>query len=222
MEYLLIHLIMRFFDLIINILLLLNLNMIELFFDTETENIIPRNIHPKHFEKYEKARLVTIAWCLRDENNIYSQHYAIVKNNIEEREIGAEFIHGINREMVDKFGKPLESVLDMFMKDVQICERIVCHNIEFDMKIVASELFRLGRDYDAENVLLCDSFCTMKESTNIVKIPSKFGTSYKWPKLVELHNFLFGRGFDGEHNAQSDNVALINCYYKLKNKIDLE
>ena len=191
--------------------------MVELFFDTETENIIPRNVHPSKFEKY--PRLVSIAWILRNEKNVYSQHYFIVKNETEGTEIGASFIHGINRELVDKFGNPLELILDLFMKDVKICNKIIAHNIDFDVKMVASELFRLGRNYHGDTLLLSDSFCTMKESTEIVRIPSKFGNSFKWPKLIELHTFLFGKGFDSAHNALVDTTALVNCYYKLQEKL---
>jgi len=194
--------------------------MVELFLDTETTNIIPKNTHPSKFEKY--PRLVSIAWILRDEINVYSQHYCIVKNETEDTEIGASFIHHIDRQMVDKFGKPLELILEMFMKDLGICERIVAHNIDFDVKMVASELFRLGKDYDGERLLLSDYFCTMKNSTEIVRIPSKFGNNsfFKWPKLVELHTYLFCEGFSGQqHNALDDTNALVKCYYKLQEKL---
>jgi len=187
--------------------------MFELFFDCETENIIPKKVHPSTFEKY--PRLVSIAWILRDDKNVYSQHYYIVKNDTEGTPIGASSIHGIDRKLVDTFGHPLEFILELFFRDVERCERIVCHNVQFDVQMVASELFRIGRGHQAEILLLCDSYCTMQTSTNLVKLPSKFGTSYKWPKLSELHVFLFGTNFSGAHNALDDTNALVKCYYEL-------
>jgi len=181
----------------------------------------PKKIHPSDFKKYEKCRIVSIAWCLRDHANTYSQHYCIVKNEIEDEKIGADFVHGINRDMVDKFGKPLIMVLEMFMKDFNVANRIICHNVDFDSMVLSSELFRIGENYMAESILLKEHVCTMKRSTDIIKIPSKFGTSYKWPKLTELHMFLFNKSFDGEHNAYNDCLALIRCYYRLEENFNI-
>lgn len=191
---------------------------IDLFFDCETTGIAPKKIHPSNFRAYDNSRMVSICWCLRDKDHVYSQNYCIVQNEITEGKIGAEFIHGITREMVDKYGKPLKSILELFVQDLNICGKLIAHNIDFDASILSSELFRLGFNGDGEQVMLQDKFCTMKKSTDIVKLPSKFGTSFKWPKLSELHNFLFGCGFSGEHCAMEDVNALVRCYYKLQER----
>ena len=79
--------------------------MPELFFDTETTGIFPRNANPIDLEAFSKSRMVSIAWTLKDENTVYSQHYYIVKNEITEGEIGASHVHGIDREMINKYGQ---------------------------------------------------------------------------------------------------------------------
>jgi len=47
--------------------------MPDLFFDTETTGIFPRNASPLDIEAFSKSRMVSIAWTLKDENTIYSQ-----------------------------------------------------------------------------------------------------------------------------------------------------
>jgi len=195
-----------------------------LFFDIETSGLPPMNIQPseKTFGKYDKCRIVSIAWTLRDKCVTYSQNYCIVDpgEDYNEKEIGAEFIHGISRELVDKYGKPIDQVLKLFMRDVRAADRLVAHNISFDKSITIAELYRID---DKESALVLhnhDSLCTMKTTTDIVKIPSRSGYSaYKWPKLQELHEFLFGVGFDDGHNAQADVDALVRCYYKIEKDI---
>jgi len=198
--------------------------MATLFFDIETSGLPPMNIQPseKTFGKYDKCRIVSIAWTLRDERVTYSQNYCIVNpgDDYKEEKIGAEFIHGISRELVDTYGKPIDQVLKLFMRDVRAADKLVAHNISFDKSITIAELYRIG---DKESALVLhnhDCLCTMKTTTDIVRIPSRSGYSaYKWPKLQELHMFLFDVGFEDGHNAQADVDALVRCYYKIKDDI---
>jgi len=188
--------------------------MTELFFDTETSGLFPRNANPIDIDSFSKSRLVSIAWTLRDKKNIYSQHYYVVENEDKESEIGAEFIHGISRGMVQKFGKNIADVLDAFITDCNSADRLVAHNMEFDLKILSSELYRLGL---SEEVLLLNKknkICTMKTTTELCNIPGKWGKP-KWPKLVELHKFLFDKEFENAHHAQCDVDATVNCFYRL-------
>jgi hypothetical protein len=39
----------------------------------------------------------------------------------------------------------------------------------------------------------------------------------KWPRLTELHRRLFGKEFDGDHNALNDVGACMQCYFEMKN-----
>jgi len=48
----------------------------------------------------------------------------------------------------------------------------------------------------------------------MLKIPDpKWG--YKWPKLQELHNHLFGESFEEAHNAMADIEATKKCFIEL-------
>ena len=56
----------------------------------------------------------------------------------------------------------------------------------------------------------------MKLSTDYCKLPGKKG--FKSPRLAELHQVLFGSGFDNAHNALADVEATARCFWDLKNR----
>ena len=191
--------------------------MPQLFFDVETTGLPPRSAKPSDFKKFDGCRVVSIAWVLRDKDTVYSQRYAVADPGIPDETIGAESIHGISRDIVDKYGSPIENVIHEFMDDVRKSEIIVAHNMDFDQKIVSAELFRMGCPVDARDLIDFNSLCTMKTTTNLVKAKSKYG-SYKWPRLEELYTFLFGSSFENAHHAMCDVDALVKCYYVLQEK----
>lgn len=60
---------------------------------------------------------------------------------------------------------------------------------------------------------------TMKLGADICKIPStKKGEKYKWPKLDELYRALFGKSFQGQHNAMNDVRATEECFEELRRR----
>lgn len=189
----------------------------QLFFDVETTGLPPRSAKPSEYEKFDGCRVVSIAWVLRDKKTIYAQRYAVADPGINDEQIGAEFIHGISREIVDKYGIPMENVIHEFMDDVRKAEIIVAHNMEFDQKVVSSELFRMGCPKDADELMNYNTLCTMRSTTNLVKAKGKNG-SFKWPRLEELYVFLFGSSFENAHHAMCDVDALVKCYYMLQER----
>lgn len=191
--------------------------MPELFFDVETTGLPPRKANPETFGQYDSCRVVSIAWVLRDTKTVYSQRYAVTDPGIPDKTIGAEFVHGISREVMDKYGVEISSVLAHFVKDMGDSDKIVAHNLEFDRSVVSAELFRMGCADDARRLMNFKNLCTMKSTTNLVRIPNAYG-SFKWPKLEELYKFLFGHVFENAHHAMCDVDALVECYYRLVEK----
>lgn len=114
-------------------------------------------------------------------------------------------IHGITTAKAEAFGIPARVAFAAFSQLCRVADQAVAHNIGFDLKFVSYEVERAG----AENVILSKPhFCTMEATTDLCKIPGKYG-KWKWPKLIEAHQFLFGVGFDGAHDALVDVRA---CY----------
>lgn len=152
----------------------------ELFFDVETTGLPARGAPCYDLNAYSDARIVSIAWVLHTKHEAMSEHYNIIRQaDTDSEPLGASFIHGINRSMTQKFGKDLATVLKDFMSDVKLSEKIVAHNLEFDSKVVASELYRLG--VDPSTLLNHRTHCTMKSNTDLVKKTFKNSTTYKWP-----------------------------------------
>lgn len=191
--------------------------MPELFFDVETTGLPPRKADPETFQQYDSCRVVSIAWLLRDKKTVYAQRYSVTNPGIPDEKIGAEFVHGISREIMDKYGNPIAAVLADFMTDVKKSDKIVAHNLEFDKSVISAELFRMGFPDDARCLMSFQNLCTMKSTTNLVRIPNSYG-SYKWPKLEELYKFLFGHVFENAHHAMCDVDAMVECYYRLIEK----
>lgn len=191
-------------------------DMPELFFDVETTGLPPRSAKPHDCEKFDGCRVVSIAWVLRDTDTVFSQRYAVVDTGSygEDGSVGAEHIHGVTKQVMCAHGRPVEFILRDFMDDVQKASLIVAHNMDFDQRVVASELHRMGCSEQALFLLEKNSRCTMKSTTNLVKIKTKYG-SYKWPKLDELHACLFGSSFHNAHHAMCDVDALVKCFYRL-------
>jgi len=108
-----------------------------------------------------------------------------------------------------QMGKPLREVIDLILQDAGKAQCIVGHNISFDQKVVGAELCRLGIP---DTISTAKSLCTMHAGTDYCKIPGYYG--YKWPKLQELYNKLFGYDFEDAHDAMADITATKKCFFE--------
>jgi DNA polymerase III epsilon subunit-like protein len=148
-------------------------------------------------------------------------------------------IHGITNKISEKKGINLTLVLKEFFNDLQQTDVLVGHNVSFDINMVKIELMRLiyssdinltyeERKFYKHNLYYLTNqskiVCTVKESVDIcnIKAIDKFGKEYlKYPKLVELHQFLFGSIPNNLHNSLNDILITLRCYVFLKFEIDL-
>jgi DNA polymerase III epsilon subunit-like protein len=121
--------------------------------------------------------------------------------------------NNMSTERCEAEGKPMAWAIKEFVKAIEECKYIIAHNIEFDLKMMASEMYRLKIVTQNKPVRID----TMKHTTDICKIPSPKG-GYKWPNLTELHVFCFQKPFDGAHDAMADVDACANCFFDLKRK----
>lgn len=184
-----------------------------LFFNTETTGM-PRNWKAPISEVDNWPRLVQLAWQLYDERgNLVESKSSIIKPDNFIIPKDASNIHGICTERAYKEGVNLDSVLIIFKEKIEKANLMIAHNISFDEKVVGAEFYRLNNFNPLTKI---DKLCTMQQSTNICKIKSSYG--YKWPKLEELHYFLFKKHFDNAHNAAADIQATADCYFELKKR----
>ena len=80
-------------------------------------------------------------------------------------------------------------------------DRVVAHNLSFDMEMLDIEFSRFG-----EAIQWPEAMCTVEETEHL--------QGYRL-SLTALHEFLFGEGFKGAHRARDDVQAMFRCYRTL-------
>jgi DNA polymerase III epsilon subunit-like protein len=185
-----------------------------LVFDTETTGL-PKNYQAPLDDFFNWPRIVQIAWSLYDaEGNHWESYNYIIKPDgfIISDEVAK--IHRITHARALAEGVDLRQALDHFISDVEKAEYLVGHNIDFDDKIVGSELMRAKLN---NPLVTANKLCTMKTSVQVCKISNNRG-GYKWPNLTELYNCLFKTGFPEAHDAVFDVKACAECFFELKRR----
>jgi DNA polymerase-3 subunit epsilon len=176
-----------------------------LFFDTETTGVPAGN---------DKVHMCQLAWILQSDTakNLAHGNFLIRPEGWTIPDEVAK-IHGITTAIANTEGYPVGEVLSVFAATTYFPIRLVAHNIQFDMAIVACEFSRLSWENSLHGK---ETLCTMQASTALCALPRKSGGGFKWPKLMELHQKLFGREFEGAHDALNDVKALVKCFWELR------
>lgn len=202
-----------------------------IFYDVETTNLVNHK-QPAHHPS--QPHIVQLAAMLTDSNMrevarlncvIKPEGWSIPPSVTETHGITVEEararglklpacdIHGISQEKAEKEGVPEVLAMGLFNEMCGVADVSVAHNIDFDYKAVETAYYRLGWGYSHPPT----SICTMKSTTELCMLPGKF-RGYKWPKLEELHEYLFGEKFEGAHDAMVDILALVRCFKALKER----
>lgn len=184
-----------------------------LFFDTETTGLpTKRNARPDEVDCW--PRMVQLAWAIGDGVDTDARSYIIKPEGFTIPDVVAK-IHGISQERAMDEGVSIEGVLEEFQGGIGLVEKLAAHNIDFDYGVAGAEFLRSGFWNHLDDK---PRVCTMRCSTGLCKIPQKNGRGYKWPKLMELHQFLFGCGFEHAHDASADVAAGVRCYWELNRR----
>lgn len=187
-----------------------------LIFDTETTGL-PKDYNAPYTDTDNYPRLVQLAWTVFDDDVKLGSYQDIIKP--DGFIIPDGMIHGISNQQALEEGENLKFLLDCFLSDVRRADLIICHNYNFDSKIVACEFHRIGRSKIAEMLLEKDHICTMMSTIDFCELPNpRFSGSYKYPSLSELYKKLFGEDFKGAHNAMNDVNATAKCFFELKKR----
>jgi DNA polymerase-3 subunit alpha len=184
-----------------------------LIFDTETTGI-PRNKTAPLTDLDNWPRLVQIAWQLHDANGtLCSQQNYIVKPEGFDIPYKAEQIHGISTKRALEEGHDLAKVLTLFRDDLSKSSQLVGHNIEFDINIIGAEFIR--QQFETESFLKLARLDTGISSIEYCRLEGGIGGKLKMPRLVELHEKLFGKDFGDAHDASYDVAATARCFFGL-------
>lgn len=181
--------------------------------DTETSGLpitqgFNKYYHPSLINYYNSSRIIEIAY------KIYNNEGGVVKefNSLiipDDFEINNTEIHGITYEEAKSKGISINKALDIMNSDFENVEKIVAHNIYFDLNIIISECYRCDNskfiDYIKNKPQL---ICTMKMGKDLME-------TKKSPKLIELYEYLFDKRITQIHRALSDVEICADCYFAI-------
>jgi DNA polymerase III epsilon subunit-like protein len=144
---------------------------------------------------------------------------------------GAAAIHGITEEASRRGISPMNVFMELrtMLRSVDV---IIAHNLAFDKPVIRAaayaESMRCPDATIAEHLRTLwptdiTEFCTMKETRDIMCIPSPTGYhKFKAPKLAELYAWLYGHTYDisgaAMHNSKNDTHCLARCVEGLLRK----
>lgn len=184
-----------------------------LIFDTETTGV-PHNKSAPITDLENWPRIVQIAWQLHDNKGaLLSQYNSIIKPEGFDIPFKAEQIHGISTRRATEEGRPLAEVLKVFKADLDKTSVLIGHNIEFDINILGAELIR--QSMPTEQLLGVTKVDTGLASIDFCQLAGGIGGKLKMPRLEELHQKLFGKGFDDAHDASYDVAATARAFFGL-------
>jgi len=177
-----------------------------LIFDFETDGI----------GNFKTQRAIQIAWIMTDsEYNILDEKVYFIKGV---KQINTNFHKHITVDLLNKSGLELKTVIIFFLDRIKTIinnnGKIIAHNASFDMNILKNEMKHLR----IPQIDLSDYvYCTKKHTVNLCKIRISGKNYYKFPKLIELYNHLFGKNPDIRlHDALNDTKILYECCKELK------
>ncbi|MEQ8242095.1 DNA polymerase III subunit alpha [Fulvivirga sp.] len=184
-------------------------------FDTETTGL-PHSYSAPISDSENWPRLVQLAWQLHDNHGmLLSNGNFIIKPEGFTIPFNSEKIHGISTKRALEEGHDLGKVLEKFKVDLDRAQVVVGHNVDFDNKIVGAEFFRLEQEEIGQLLVDHEQVDTSLVSKEFCRLPGGIGGKFKSPKLIELHEKLFGVGFGDAHDAAYDVDATAKCFFGL-------
>lgn len=183
-------------------------------FDTETTGLIDFKVD---LMDASQPRLVQLASCVMAEDGtiVDSFCHVVCPDNftIDDNSVATQ-THGITQARAVAVGLPIAQVLAEFDAHKNMCGARVAHNLSYDKRIMAREYNLAGLERGDSTEII--SYCTMVSTTSLCGLV-KNGRP-KWPTLKELHQHLFGCGFDGAHDAGNDLAATMRCFVELRKR----
>jgi DNA polymerase-3 subunit alpha len=184
-------------------------------FDTETTGLPIFNTSGFHrfpsfrfLNKYDPARVVSISWIVADdEGKLVKQVYHIIRplDFIIDNDSKATEIHGITKEIAEEHGVTWHTMYDEFITDLALCDTIVAHNIQFDVSIMLSEMFRYNKQAGIDAFIDKKRLCTMKLGKLVME-------QARNPKLCDLYKHLFDEEMTNAHDASYDTLVCSKCF----------
>lgn len=179
--------------------------------DTETTGIVRDYRHP------DAPYLASVTAIIYDTeaSRVQASFNTMIQPDDWSMPPEAGAINGLETEVLAAFGLPVEIVLPVVMDLFRPVDVVVGHNIAFDVKMLASGLYRTDMLDDLDAIMAKETYCTMRESKDIVQAKNVKG-HLKLPKLTEAYQYFFDRPLDNSHSANADAIAALEIYLAIK------
>lgn len=112
----------------------------------------------------------------------------------------AQAAHGLTAGAVST-GAPPQTALSRLRALAQNAQWAVAYNNTFDVSVIRDSAVRLGVE-DPFGPLA--HFCMMRAMTPVLQLRGFKPGKFKWPRLMEAHQFALREGFDMAHSAIED------------------
>lgn len=188
-----------------------------LILDTETNGLPFREGLPfgkfydyKKVNYYDTARVVQFSMMLCNEKmeQITLKDFIIKRDDFN---IDNHRFHKITNEISDTKGIQFKDAVKEFYDELKKVDYIVCHNANFDMNVMKSELYRYNFQDILDEMEKKKIICTMEQTKQIVK--ARNGRGIKSPSLEELYIYCCKEPMINQHNSKYD---VINLHKALK------
>jgi len=124
-------------------------------------------------------------------------------------------VHDTSNEFAELYGLPPHAAAGIFVSFLLKAERIVAHNVDFNISIAEAMICRGKLEFKLDKFREIPRVCTMKSTTGLLKLPGQFG--YRGPTLNEAYrNLIDKNGIDAAHDA----VASVRACHKILNKLE--
>jgi DNA polymerase-3 subunit alpha len=203
-----------------------------LVFDTETTGLFPKRYGSDPLDPYA----IQISYIIYENGKIvetWNNYIRVPESAKISQEI--ETLTGISNNLCKTNGIAIVDALSDFIHAYSSVDLIVAHNIEFDKRVILTEIRRnasaLISKLESSQCLTMFTnnfitphkpaeFCTIEASRNLCAIvrTNSRGTYFKNPTLTELHEYLFGTKPANAHNSLDDCESCLRCYIELVKK----
>lgn len=204
-----------------------------LIFDTETTGLIPKSNDLSN-PFITQLSFIVYDTELKQIRTTFDTYIQLPKG-IEVPQIVTE-LTGITNEKCEQ-GIPIQQALSIFYHTMILCDCIIAHNIDFDIRMIIIEVERniesLKMYPNIENIFAYNRLhplniqldCTMRMSTeacSLYRTNERNRTYKKFPKLAETYFHLFQKIPENLHNSMVDALVCLRCYLKMKYDIDIQ
>lgn len=200
-----------------------------IFYDVETSEMIKWNFPSDHKDQ-PRVTQIAAELCIEETGETIGAMNMIIRPDGWVISQECQDLTGITMERAERFGVPSSHAINGFIELWINADNRCGHNESFDARMIRIEIMRHAQlsmetmsSDDKGQIPFADywkeapAYCTMHNSTAIVKIPQVGKKSgFKFPKLGEAYKHFTGLELIGAHNAQVDIMACKAIYYGLR------